>query len=254
MTISRHDPDRTILVRTFGVTFGINRGIHSVGDFQKIAPPTARGWDQLIYATRGMMTVHANDSCWAVPPHRAVWIPANLRCRIEMNGEVALRMLYLRAGRALWFGAKRTDGKRACAVVNVTPLMRELIVRAVNLGALDSSIPAQKRLYGMIRDELNTLRDAPLQLPQPKDERAVRFAALGACGASRRTLERLFQSETGMSLGQWLRRRKLLRALSMLAAHYSVKEVALELGYANPGAFIAMFRREFGETPARYFR
>ena len=237
MTISRQDPDRTILVRTFGVTF-------RASDLQRIVPPTAPGWDQLIYAIRGMMTVHANDSFWAVPPHRAVWIPANLRCRIEMNGEVALRMLYLRTSRP----------KRDCAVVNVTPLLRELIVRAVNLGALDSSIPAQKRLCSVIRDELKTLRDMPLQLPQPKDERAVRFAAHGACGASRRTLERLFQSDTGMSLGQWLRRRKLLRALSMLAAHRSVKEVALELGYANPGAFIAMFRRELGETPARYFR
>jgi hypothetical protein len=237
MTNIRHNPDRTILVRTFGVTF-------SSGGFQRIAPPTAPGWDQLIYATRGMMTVHADDSRWAVPPHRAVWIPANMRCRIEMNGEVALRMLYLRTGRR----------KRACAVVNVTPLMRELIVRAVNLGALDSTIPAQKHLYSVIRDELQTLRDMPLQLPQPKDERALRFAAQGGGGASRRTLERLFQSETGMSLGQWLRRRKLLRALGMLAAHHSVKQVALELGYANPGAFIAMFRRELGETPARYFR
>jgi AraC-like DNA-binding protein len=251
MTISRHDPDRTILVRTFGVTFGIN-GSH---DLQKIAPPNAPGWDQLIYATRGMMTVHANESCWAVPPHRAIWIPSSLRCRIEMNGEVALRMLYLRTGIRL---------AQSCAVVNVTPLMRELIVRAVQLGALDSAKPSQKRLYGVIRDELNTLRGVPLQLPLPKDERAARFAVLAdsnapvttllrECGASRRTMERLFQDETAMSLGQWLRRQKLLRALRLLAARKSVKQVALELGYCNSSAFIAMFRRELGESPTRYF-
>jgi len=107
----------------------------------------------------------------------------------------------------------------------------------------------------------------PLQLPLPKDARAARFAALAdsadsdvpvstllnQCGASRRTMERLFHDETGMSLGQWLRRRKLLRALRLLADRRSVKQVALALGYANPSAFIAMFRRELGQTPARYF-
>jgi AraC-like DNA-binding protein len=250
MTISRHDPDRTTLLRTFGVTFGIYGG----NDFQRIAPPTAPGWDQLIYATRGMMTVQANHSCWAVPPHRAVWIPCCLPCRIEMNGEVALRMLYLRSG------IRRLP---TCVVVNVTPLMRELIVRAVQLGALDSSIPAQRHLYAVIRDELQTLRGVPLQLPFPKDERAVRFAELADsdipvtkllrdCGASRRTMERLFRDETAMSLGQWLRRQKLLRALRLLAAHHSVKQVAIKLGYANASAFIAMFRRELGETPGGY--
>jgi len=252
MPNSRHDPDRTTLVRTFGVTLGIRAG----HNFQKIAPPSAPGWDQLIYATSGMMTVHANDSCWAVPPHRAVWIPSELRCRIEMNGEVALRMLYLRTG------LRRAQ---RCTVVNVTPLMRELIVRAVSLGALDSAIPAQKHLYSVIRDELKTLRTVPLQLPMPKDERAVRFAGLAdspvpvakrlrQCGASRRTMERLFHDETAMSLGQWLRRQKLLRAMRLLAAGKSVKQISSELGYANPSAFIAMFRRELGETPSNYFR
>jgi AraC-like DNA-binding protein len=101
-------------------------------------------------------------------------------------------------------------------------------------------------------------------LPAPKDPRAQRFAALAdqplslpellrQCGASRRTLERIFHDETAMSLGQWLRRQKLLRALRLLAGGHSVKETAAELSYANPGAFIAMFRRELGETPARYF-
>jgi AraC-like DNA-binding protein len=32
-----------------------------------------------------------------------------------------------------------------------------------------------------------------------------------------------------------------------------VTTVAYDLGYDSPSAFIAMFRRETGETPARYF-
>jgi AraC-like DNA-binding protein len=242
------DPDRPILVRTFAVTFGIGRP----RDIRKLAPPRARGWNQLICASRGMLTVHAGDCAWAVPPHRAVWIPSGAACSLEMHGETELRMLYVRGRTRL-----------PVSVVNVSPLLRELIGRAIELGALNATVPAQRRLAGVVRDELKALNAVPLQLPAPKDARARRLAALAAanqpleamlreCGAGRRTLERIFRDETGMSLGQWLRREKLLRGIRLLAAGRSVKEAARDLGYAHSSAFIGMFRRETGETPARY--
>jgi AraC-like DNA-binding protein len=174
-----------------------------------------------------------------------------------MSGEVALRLLYLR---------RQTSRLRTCSVVNVTPLLRELIIRTNLIGALDAGVPEQKRLIGVILDELKLLTVVPLQLPLPQDARAVRFADLVAadpgrqpitgmlrqCGASRRTLERLFREETSMSLGQWLRRQKLLHALRLLAAGEDVNTIALELGYNSASAFIAMFRRELGQTPKRY--
>ena len=108
----------------------------------------------------------------------------------------------------------------------------------------------------------------PLQLPMPRDSRAAQFVALASgawgslpmekmlrrCGASRRTLERIFRLETSLSLGQWLRRQKLLHALRCLAAGDCVDAIAEELGYNSPSAFIAMFRRELGQTPKRYFK
>lgn len=203
-------------------------------------------WDQLIYATRGAVTVRTDDSAWVVPPHRGVWIPADVRYRLEMSGIVALRMLYIRPRR-------RGGTVTTCAVVNVNPLLRELLLRTVQLGALDRRVPQQKRLISVIFDELKLLAAVPLQLPWPRDPRAAQFAASGSYrGASRRTLERLFREETGMSLGQWTRRHLLLQALRRLAAGDAVKTVALELGYNSPSAFIAMFRRELGQTPTAY--
>jgi AraC-like DNA-binding protein len=252
MSNSRH-PDRTVEIRSFGVTFGS-------GQQAPAHLHDAPNWHQLIYATRGAMTVYTDQGAWVVPPHRGVWMPAGFRYRLEMSGVVALRMLYIRARR-------RTAGD-TCAVVNITPLMRELIVRANLIGALDTGIPEQRRLIGVIHDELKLQVAVPLQLPAPQDRRAAQFAALVAadpggktpmekmlrrCGASRRTLERIFRRETGMSLGQWLRRQKLLDALRRLAAGECVETMALELGYNSASAFIAMFRRELGETPKRYF-
>jgi AraC-like DNA-binding protein len=187
---------------------------------------------------------------------------AGFRYRLEMSGVVAVRMLYIRP--------RRGDGQfpGECSVVNVTPLLRELILRTVEVGALDAAIPEQKRLIGVILDELKVLIAVPLQLPQPRDSRAVRFAALASrdsgevpptatllrqCGTSRRTMERLFRAETGMSLGQWQRRQTLLQALRRLAAGEKISGVAGESGYNSASAFIAMFRRELGQTPKRYF-
>ncbi len=249
-------------MRSFGVTFPDGRAIPA----HHRIPPPARDWHQLIYATRGAVTVHAAQSAWVAPPHRGIWIPAGFDYRLEMSGAVALRSLYIAAQPAagrLFPGAAET-----CCVVNISPLLREIIVRIVHTGALDSAHPAQKRLAAVLFDEIRALIAVPLQLPLPADARAARFAAIASgepagktpvaemlrkCGASRRTMERLFQDETGMSLGEWLRRRKLLHALRRLASGETVNAIALELGYNGPSAFIAMFKRELGQTPSRYF-
>jgi AraC-like DNA-binding protein len=243
----------SVRIRSFGVTFH---------DGQK-PPALLRGtsdWHQLIYATRGVMTVYTGRDAWVVPPHRGVWIPSGFEYRLEMAGEVALRMLYVRR--------RHAANLRTCAVVNVTPLLRELIVRTNLIGALDDAISSQKHLMSVIFDELKLLTTVPLQLPLPTENRAARFAELVAgegcgetpvgvlirrSGASRRTLERIFRAETAMSLGQWLRRQKLLNGLRRLAAGEPVNAIALELGYNSASAFIAMFRRELGQTPKRYF-
>jgi AraC-like DNA-binding protein len=246
------EDDRHVQIRTFGVTFRSGHPAHMS------VPTRAPEWHKLIYATRGVTTVETGQGAWVVPPHRAVWIRAGVDFRVRMSGSVALRLLYIRPGIR---GARLP--REACSVVNVTPLLRELIVRAVIIGALDVRTAEQKRMIGVIFDELRVLHAMPLQLPLPRDPRAARFATMvdgtsfevasRKCGASRRTLERLFRAETAMSLGQWLRRQRLLHALRRLAAGEGVNTVALELGYNGASAFIAMFRRELGQTPRQYF-
>jgi len=70
-------------------------------------------------------------------------------------------------------------------------------------------------------------------------------------GASKRTIERLFQSETEMSSGKWRQQLRLLHALKLLALGESVMTVAFEVGYESTSAFIAAFKGLLGKTPAR---
>lgn len=216
--------------------------------------------DQLVYASRGVMTVETTVGSWVVPPHRAVWIPRRMAHTIAMSGNVAMRTLYLKPRLAAL--------PRECCVVHVPPLLRELILHACACGFLGRRAPRQRHLVEVIVDQLREIKVTPLQLPFPSDPRAVRLAeALLAdpsenrrvdqlcrrCGASRRTIERLFVEETGMTVGKWRQQMRLMQALRLLGEGAKVTHAALETGYSTPSAFVAAFRKALGTTPSRYF-
>ena len=71
-------------------------------------------------------------------------------------------------------------------------------------------------------------------------------------GASERTLQRLFRRETGTTFGRWRTQLRLQHAIVALGQDHSVTSAAAAVGYREPSAFIASFRRTFGTTPTRY--
>lgn len=219
-------------------------------------------WDQLVYASQGVMTVKTEKGSWVVPPRRAVWIPARTAHEIRMSGGVCMRTLYLkpRLERGL---------ERHCEVMNVSPLMRELILCACERPELTKKRRIHIHLVSMILDQLKTAECVPLQLPEPSDPRSLRVAKAllddpsdqrpleelcERAGANKRTIERLFQTETQMPFGKWRQQLRLLHALRLLAEGGKITQVALDAGYSTPSAFISMFRKMLGTTPGRYFK
>ena len=218
-------------------------------------------WHQLIYASRGVMTVNTTTGSWVVPSRRAVWVPAGVEHEVEMSATVSVRTLYIRAGLS-------ASLPRSCCVVSVSPLLRELILRTVDIGMLNRTVPAHKHLIDVILDQFHTLPTIPLSLPMPADVRALRVAELLRAhpgdaqpleqlarniGASKRTIERLFQTETEMTFGKWRQQLRMLHALRLLAAGENVTTAALEVGYDSTSAFISAFKLAVGTTPGRYY-
>ena len=70
--------------------------------------------------------------------------------------------------------------------------------------------------------------------------------------STERTLSRRCHRELGMSFSEWRQRLRFIQALSLLERPISIKEIALELGYSSPSAFITMFQSLAGVTPDRY--
>jgi AraC-like DNA-binding protein len=218
--------------------------------------------NQLLYAIEGAMTVHSDAGIWVVPPHRAVWVPGGMRHQVRA-GDAPLSM------RTVKIEPHAVPGlPDQCCVVAVSPLLRELILAAVAFADAYDDRGADGRLARVLLDQIRDLPAAPLHLPLLHDRRLKRVAralqsnpaeALSAndwaarAGVSPRTFSRLFQRDTGMTFRQWRQQLRLLAALRRLAAGQRVNQVALDLGYESPSAFVAMFRRALGTTPGRYF-
>ncbi len=217
---------------------------------------------QLIYASDGIMAVTTRTATYLVPPQRAVWMPAGIEHRIDARSAVKMRTLYLSPEAGI-------DLPAGVCVFNVTPLLRELILAAVAAGPEFAPDSAEARIMAVILDQIQAQPVAALALPLPEDTRLRRVAEslledpadtreladwAQAVGASKRTLVRLFPRQTGMTFRQWRQQCRLLHALELLNGGASVTAAALETGYENSSAFIAMFRRCLGSSPLQYMR
>ena len=217
---------------------------------------------QLIHAVRGVMVVDTEYGQWIVPPTRGLWIPGGVDHTIRMVGEVKMRTAYINA-------AAPTELPQCCMVLKISPLLRELIIAAIDMAipyALDSRAG---RLARLLLDEIQQMGALPLHLPMPSDKRLLEICnAISstpddnttATEWARRlhvdpkTIQRLFLRETGMTFGQWRTQARLLLALERLAAGDKVLNVAIDLGYESPSAFATMFKKQFGIAPSQFFK
>lgn len=231
---------------------------HGPGERRTTLHSHARG--QLLGAGRGLLSVAAAHSHWVVPATHAVWVPPGCEHALRSHGPFDGWSVYVRPETCRGL-------PQAPRIIATSGLLREAVLRASSWdeGLLDER---RLRIAEVILDELQSLPEEPLGLPLPVDPRLLRVCQALAddladnrslvawalwAGVSSRTLARRFVEETGFAFGQWRQRARLLRALERLAAGDAVTRVALETGYENVSAFIAMFRRHFGVTPGCYF-
>ena len=216
--------------------------------------------DQLLYGSTGVMSVTTAKASFVIPPQRAIWIPAGVDHEVSCRGDVSLRTLYFNVKLAF-------ADDRDCRVIEITDLLKALIVEIAHLGSCYQSTARNEQLIQLLLTELAAMPTAPYQAPMPRDYRLLRVcrAILAdpagqhdldelatVAGMGRRTFTRAFRAETGMSFAVWRQQVRLMQALSLLASGRPVTTVAFDVGYDSPSAFTAMFHRSFGVPPSQY--
>ncbi|MCX2812480.1 MULTISPECIES: helix-turn-helix transcriptional regulator [unclassified Pseudomonas] len=222
--------------------------------------PHMHDWGQLLYAESGVMWVDTPSAALLVPPNRAVWIPPHIHHGVRVVSDLEMRNIYLREELAVRIGNELT-------VVEVSPLLRELIRRRVSVGATPDET-YRVALDSLLVIELRQARTASLQVPMPANgdrrlrslcENILKAPSLDisyeehaqAIGASTRTLTRLFNLELGLGFSEWRRQVQLAYASARLLEGAAVSVIADELGF-NLGSFSEMFRRSAGVAPSVY--
>src|SRR5262249_18069072 len=81
---------------------------------------------QLLYAAEGVVGAAPSQGAWAAPPGRGVWIPAGVEHAVTMVGAVSTRSVLVTPGACPGRGDR-------CEVLAVLPLLRSLLLAAVDL-------------------------------------------------------------------------------------------------------------------------
>jgi AraC-like DNA-binding protein/quercetin dioxygenase-like cupin family protein len=215
---------------------------------------------QLLAVTSGSIAVTAQGSTFVAPPERAVWVPAHIMHETRHLASTRLRTLYIATDPEMALPAQT-------AVIPIGPLMRELISAIVARPRDYKERSSDGRLVAVLIDQIAASRALPLNLPIPTSENLLGLAyqilempaeahtlarLAWSLNMSSRTLERRFKAETGLSIRSFRRQAKLFRALELLSSNMPVSRISDMLGFGEPSAFIAMFKRVFGVTPGKY--
>jgi AraC-like DNA-binding protein len=190
---------------------------------------------QVVYASRGVLSVTTEIGVWISPATRAIWVPAGVVHHHRAYGPTVLHTIGLSPA------SNPLDSQRP-VVIAVGPLLRELLVA---YAALAQDGPRRRRLRAVLLDELRESTERPLHLPSPGDPRLAELFALlqaspddrrsivelaRAVGTSPRTLARLCRDELGMTFPQWRTQIRIRHALQLLAEGTLVTVVATRCG------------------------
>lgn len=227
-----------------------------------VIPPHRHRRGQLVSGRSGVLVVSTPQGRSVMPPQRGMWIPPGVVHDVAVLGGVSMQSLYLEPD--------RTSGMPdRCEVIGLSPFMRNLIEQALDQPVDYDPDSRAGALMTLVEHELRCLPILPLSLPYPAEgalaDKCRDFLARpDICqsiddwcrdlGLSRRTFTRRFRSEVGMSFVGWRQQACVLMAIPRLVAGEPVTAVALDLGYDNPAAFTAMFKRMLGAPPRSYVR
>jgi AraC-like DNA-binding protein len=211
---------------------------------------------QFILVESGTSHLYTEHGTWIIPARRIAWVPPGVLHASKSSG----------VGRG-WVVIPPTQladlPSRVC-VLRASGLLVSALQRIAQL-------PPRARLSGLlwrvVAEEMHGAQPEMLEVPLPSSPRLLKVAQsvlrsptaaisldqiAHLAGMSRRSFARHFRGQTGMSFTSWKRAVIAQHALELVALGHKVSSVATDVGYESVSAFIAMFRRQYGESPRQF--
>ncbi|WP_131867222.1 AraC family transcriptional regulator [Biostraticola tofi] len=216
---------------------------------------------QFLYGLEGLMEVTTEDGKWMVLPYSGVWIPAGKPHSVKMIG-VSTRSLYIKPAYA-----PRQPSQ--CEVLNVSPLLHQLILSAHHLPERYHDDGRDETLIALMLHEIRLASPLPYFTPLPRHTLLAELCAAfllqphihstaeewaRSLNKSVRTFTRLFRQQLGLTFSEWRLKACLMQALADMSQGSSVTEISLNLGYESLSAFTTMFRKQLGFPPSVFIK
>jgi AraC-like DNA-binding protein len=181
---------------------------------------------------------------------------------MNMHGQVKILNTYVSP-----LAAKRLALPEYCKVLNISALLKNLLMEAAGIPTLYRIDQREGRIMALLLDEIAAMPVLPLKVSLPSDPRLARACRdlienpqsdatieemAAKAGVSRRTFTRLIREETGLSFAAWKQQVCLLAAIGRIHEGEPITRVAVDLGYSSPSAFTVAFKRVLGEAPSKY--
>ena len=215
---------------------------------------------QFIFSSKGVTRVITKKGIYLVPSSQAFWCPPNLEHMLVFPGAVEIANLFIDPHLINIL-------PREQQVLTVSPLLKELIMKAVKIGTDYLPKTREHRVMEVIIDEISVMEVSPLALPwsenrrlnnimsslldEPTNKNTIEEWALSE-NTTTRTLSRLFKREVNMTFTEWRMHVRIFYAVEQLHQNISVTDIALQLGYSTPSSFITAFRKVLGKSPLEF--
>jgi len=223
-------------------------------------PAHTHKWHQLLYASSGVLIVDVIGERLFIPPDNAVWLPCGCQHSVSTEYGAELKSLYIDAK----YQQLPTDKS---LVLKISSIIKALIIE---ISTFDVEYPISGYADDVVSLMLNTLprlKHLTDHLPWPTSSDLLKMCSqlyeqpggkqttlmlAENLAMSKRTLERKFHRETGMTIQAWSLRLRFLKAIGLLTAGHSITSISLDLGYSSSSPFIYMFRNISGMSPGEY--
>jgi AraC-like DNA-binding protein len=225
-----------------------------------VVPAHSHGRGHLLYAIEGVLLVEADTGQWLVPPTAAVWLRPGVVHRLTATAAVCVHGIFI--DQALVAALPAQD-----CVLHISPLARELIAALVQLSLEAPPRPRDALLGALLVEELKAVAALPFYLPWPEDaqmrqlcqalvqapqEQASAEDWARRLAMSSKTLQRRFLKSTGMNLGQWRQKMRLMASVELLLQGRPITQAALESGYESHSAYAVAFKKQFACSPSEF--
>ena len=226
------------------------------GRSRAVVSDSATGDHHLVWVPAGQVDVATGGELLVARPPLTLWIPSGTEYAVVSDGSAWCAAFEAESCPEAWRRrtAMQIDGVVPALLGHVArdpsgPWVREQV--SIVVRHLQEALISGLAILPLPLDD-RARRVADLIMRDPADDRGVR--ALGATvGASERTLQDTFRTETGLSVGKWRARVRMHHAARLLASGgLTVGAVASRCGYRSGEALTKAFRSHFGVAPSEF--